>query len=208
MKVIVYSIGRSGSTLIEQITSAHSDVKVRHSHTKVQNYLRRKMIVPYRDFRSVLVSYWRTSADIPMEALAHGRKMRREEILDYTKRITDNVLVMEDNLHRNGHSLVLKYEEFYNDFEFLFDEIGGYINRPYTQNKRADLRDKFNIQSNRKRAEKLSNFGQWDKDGIHGGHVLTGAPDSWRDLVSVEDHEMFNEGLSDVLKRWGYSTLW
>ncbi len=208
MKVLVYSIGRCGGTLVEQIAGAHSDIEIRPSHTIVRNLLRRKMIVPYRDFRSVLVSHWRTSAGVSMEELGRGRKMSKEEISHYTNVIVDKVAVMEDNLRRNEHALVLKYEEFFNNFEFLFNEIGSYLNRPYNKIQRKELDEKLSINANRKLAEKISTFEQWDRDGTNGNHVWTGEVNSWRSLVAAEDHKMFNSGLKDVLKRWGYSTLW
>lgn len=204
-KVIVYSTGRCGTTLVSQILSGLPNITVRPSHTLVRNIRRRKMIVPYRDFRDVLVSQWRVKNDISKEEIDSGRRMTSSELEEMLVFMEEQIRIMEKNVRSNPHCLLLKYEQFYNDFEFLYDRIESYLGQSYSVDLREHLSTKFSLKANESRASQMDSFEKWDDNGIHGHHILTGKEKTWMGLIAPSDYQTLNNGLAKSLEDWGYS---
>lgn len=204
MKVIQYSVGRSGSTLVTQIVNALDGVEVRATHIYRRNLLNRKMIIPFRDFRDVLVSKWRANEEVPSEDLFAGRKMTRADLDKWLPVVADSVRVLNRTVKSNPHALLLQYEKFVDDYDYIFDRVEVYLGKTYTPELKAELKERFSLAANKRRSEQLESFTQWDEQGIHGKHVFTGEIGTWKKVIGQENHALVNHFLGADLSRWGY----
>lgn len=207
MQILHITPGRSGSTFITQILKQlYGEDNVLATH----NYIdagERKVVLTVRDFRDVLVSWWRTHSNLLPEELENGRKMAPNEIVKFTKDISLTIGALNKAADVNPDALVLRYKEFYpNNFDYLFAQFDAFFGEISDEDKQA-VRDKFSFDKNIERQKKYKYFvDHIDNEGIHGNHMYKGTIGGWKELVNPEDYQLVNDGLAAHLKRWGYTS--
>lgn len=71
-----------------------------------------------------------------------------------------------------AHCLVLKYENFQNDFDFIFDKLETFFDIVIQVDLRNKLKSSYNIDEVDKRVQILQNFSEYDPiTNWHGKHI-------------------------------------
>lgn len=159
------------------------------------------VIIPNRDFRSALAS-----------------QMRKRGITPTTTTIMkiyqDLFLVMYRERHKyttifpnQEDVLVLDYRKFFGDLNYLMDELKRFLEINITDEQRLVIHQKFSIDTNRQIAQKMNNWSQVDTDsGIHGRHIGTGEPESWKTFFPPELHEFVTQLMWSELVAYKWET--
>jgi hypothetical protein len=183
-----------------------------------------RMIGTYRDFRDVVVSYWRvkkqsgrrfdsdkdTPADAPAPkptSLKDLGQMTAQELTLHVPWVSKQIEILDRyRATRNPDAtLWLRYEMFVNNFDWLLDQLATFLHINMPACIRRALYSEFNIAANRRRSHQLSDFDEFDPESmIHGYHVLDGKVGGWTRFVPRELRKRMTEGLRDPLERYGY----
>ena len=158
-----------------------------------------------RDFRDILVSNWRVINDISLEEIDSGRKPTDTEIKTQINRTIfyiEEFYKMVD--YYENQATIIKYEDFYNDHNYLYDVLEKYLEINISIELRKNLSEKYSMKANKERADKFDSFRKWDESGIHGNHVHKGKVGVWRELIEKHHHTIVNNALKRHLERWGY----
>lgn len=207
--ILQYSIERSGSTLVTQmLMKLFPTIKIRKTHTFNDN-INYPIVSTYRDFRDVMVSQWRVSEDISLEDLDNGRIMCADEVKKFLKILISRI---DEFNHMyevyNTNLIVLQYEKFINNYDYIFDELECFFNTTFDAQLRHEIIQYTNLDINIERAQKFKSFHNknWDKTTlIHGLHIYKrGQPGVWKQLVPSDQYEYVNSYLKKYLIQWGY----
>lgn len=162
-------------------------------HTAGLDELHLGVIIPNRDFRSALASQMRKRGIIPT-------------IATITKIYRDLFLIMYRERHKyttvfpnQEDVLILDYRKFFGNLDYLMNELERFLEIDITDVQRSEVHQKFSLDVNSRIAKRMSNWNQMDTEsGIHGKHIGTGQPESWKTFFPPELHEfvtklMWNE---------------
>ncbi len=209
-RIIQYSMERSGSTLITQVLrQLFPKSKVHKTHGFVREAEDVPIVTTVRDFRDVMVSGWRVHKDIPLEDLENGRQIDLNEMDKYL----DVIITRAKTLNRmceaySDNLIVLQYEKFIHDYDYIFDKLEVFFNTSFKKNLRQNIKRYSSLEENTKRSLKFQSFhnGNWDKKTlIHGLHIYkNGQHGVWKDLIPASQHEFVNSSLKSYLEQWGY----
>jgi len=101
--------------------------------------------------------------------------------------------------------VLLRYEEFYCDFDVIFDAIAGALGIEIGPEVRADIGGRYTLERNRERAAKFADFNEFDADGIHGDHIGPVLPGSWMDTVPAWGWDQVEMVCDPIAKEWDYA---
>lgn len=157
------------------------------------------VIIPNRDFRSALASQMRKRGIVPTVATI-------------TKIYKDLFSVMYRERHRyttdfpnQEDVLVLDYRKFFCNLDYLMDELERFLEIDITAAKRSEIHKRFSLNSNKSISKKMNNWNQMDTEsGIHGRHIGTGEPESWKTFFTTELHEFVTELMLSELTAYGW----
>jgi len=192
-RIIQFGPGRTGTTLIWQILNLLFN-NVEKSHVFVDDpdaY----HVVTYRDFRDALLSHMRVVS---------------EEVnpinIDLSYRGHYQKILLELDKYTNVHykTLYLKYELFYNDYDYIFNKLEIFLDIQIPKEKRDKITKYVSIEQNKKRQEKFNSFSEHDPNThIHGEHIFHPEPGQWKKL-NDENRIALNRTVNYNLKKWGY----
>ena len=148
-----YGMPRSGSTILVRIIyGLFGYAKTETAHELIR--ILEPKIITYRDFRDITTSYWRiTSGEYNDKGDLTNIPTKEDVISHATKTIGQiNVLNSVDNYcsSNNVPVLYLRYEDFWNDYTYLFDAIQNFIQVPIETSVREELTAKINIKTSKK----------------------------------------------------------
>ncbi len=200
MHIIFFGPGRTGSTLVYNILKdlGFSIVKQHQllSHTKPDKT--HKFISCIRDLRDVLASRARIYKIKYSDKTIHS-------IITQMKRIGLDDLIKF--VEQKKPILVLKYELFWNNYDYIFDELERFLDITIDKNKREMIKNKRNVDAMKKIASNFKSFKQYDiHTNIHGDHISqnNGAPGSWIKNIPVEYHDLVSKELKYPLELFEY----
>lgn len=206
-KVVLFGPGRTGSTLVYNVLRDLEGVDVEKRHNLTPKQIHQRLapntlfISTIRDWRDVLCSRARIY-DTPITA---------ESIQSIAKEMNNTGLGaltgMLSNPALKGKVLVLRYEDFWNNYDALFDSLESGLGCTIGPEKRAELKAKHNVNAVKKIADRFDGFAQYDKvTQVHGNHISdnNGQPDAWRKVIAPELHPVINKALAVPLKFYGY----
>lgn len=113
---------------------------------------------------------------------------------------------LPDLIHR-PKTLILKYEEFYQKFDFLFDQLDGFFGVTTTVATRDAFHRQFAASRVKQRADQLGRFDQFStNDHIHGRHVSErlGQPGGHMDFLNAASVEKIRTAFAWHFKYFGY----
>lgn len=208
MKVHHYSVGRSGCTFISQLlVGIFSLENLSAGHTPYSLEPGQPLVISVRDFRDVVLSFWRVQNDISFLDIERGRQATLEEIkpqINLVKLAVANDL--NPTFKDNDNILLLKYEEFVPDkFDFIFAEFENFFDISINKKKRKELQLAYSFKRNKYKASKMDSFKKYDKEAIHGLHLHKGEVGGWKSLLLTEHHQSLNDILKQELLDWNYS---
>lgn len=159
------------------------------------------VIIPNRDFRSVVASQMRKRGIIPTVATI-------------TKIYRDLFLIMYRERHKYTtifpnpkDVLILDYRKFFGNLDYLMDKLELFLEINITDTQRLEIHQKFSLGANRKIANRMNNWDQMDTEsGVHGKHIGTGKPDSWKTFFPSELHEFVTKLMWSELVAYGWES--
>lgn len=167
----------------------------------------------YRDFRDCVMSVWRVeTADIDITDEKNMVRIHDRELQKHISTLKRRI--MDLNRFKVGwpdeRVLLLKYEDFYKNYNLVFDGILNKINTlndlnlNIPEDVRNDIIEEWSRSNVRKMQSKFNSFQEWDtNNNIHGNHVSTGES-AWKQYLHEQDHEELTDIFKDDLIKWGY----
>jgi hypothetical protein len=197
LEVVCYGVVRSGSTLVYQLISGICPAGVAKTHRYSPH--RVKTVASYRDFRDVTVSLWRAA-----DPTHCNRRMTSDEVEHYAGRCARHASVL-DRFCERGDVCLLRYEEFVKDPENIFSSLKTSFGMAVPETRIQELARQYSLAENRRRADALGTFSRHDPGSqIHGNHIFTGEPGTWRQFVETSDQAVMQTLLNPWLTRYNY----
>ena len=219
--IISAGIPRSGSTQIYQmLCEIHPTIAVIKTHHFLFEEKWTKAVVTYRDFRDVIISIWRVE-QTKRNGYTEVEKMKEET--HFTQIINGKMTDLETEtiayrvkehvkqglypywLLKSPNVLILQYEMFFNNYEYLFKQLERFFKCEIKLSLRDKIMTKTNMEANRKRASQLAGFSEYNPETqIHGAHVYKGEIGFWKKFMSKKQIQIANDILEKELKEFGY----
>jgi hypothetical protein len=205
-KVIQFSVGRSGSTMIWQILKLlFRDVSKAHDKEMREVYSNSEepLVITCRDPRDVTISLIRVQHfvnnnegicdKINKKVLSRfaTEVKKRESRLDYWCK------------NYTGPKLMLQYEKFYNNYDFIFSKLESFFSIKITSKTKERIIEQTSVSKNITRQEKLATFSDHCSiSHIHGNHINYPDPGSHKLLLGLEDQKFLNHFLEQEIRSW------
>lgn len=198
-KIVQYSLPRTGSTLIWNILKLYSENPLKvHSKSELEHPLKKyRFIVSMRnplDITCSIISVLNLSFN------EHGLNQAINKIKSHNFNHLIEILENQD-------SLCLKYEEFYNNYDFAFENIDCFLNQKISNEKKIHFKNEFSLSKVRKISQSQKSFGQYDSvTKIHGNHLskMNGKIDSYQDYLSEEMICFLRSELKEYIQYFNY----
>lgn len=157
------------------------------------------IVIPIRDFRSALASQMRKRGIKPTKS---SIRIMYENLF----------LVMYREMHKYktifpnpNDVLVLDYHKYFGDMDYLIEQLKSFLQIDVTEEQKAHIRENFSIEVNKNISTRMHNWSEMDtSSGIHGRHIGTGEPESWKTFFSTELHEFVTELMRSELTAYGW----
>ncbi len=194
--IIQFSPIRSGSTLVYNILREFSNVRKTHNISVKNGQL---YVITYRHPYNCIIS----------SLLRNEKKINslniKSEISEYLKNGGKNLLE-NDLLKKN--ILLLQYEEFFNNYEVIYNKLENFLNINIDENKKIELSKKYHITNVKKMTNKYKTFKEYDKTThLHGKHIseYDGQTD-YKKILSENDIYVLkeNKSLNEIIKKFIY----
>jgi hypothetical protein len=204
--IIQFGPYRSGSTFMFQyLKQLFPDKKILKLHGYDKTDV--PVVITVRDFRDCVASYWRIEYPLKIgggKKIEIGKTFMTEEDIDFYSKpyfMQDKILHQYLVSHK---VVVLQYEKFFDNFEYLHDRISNFFDIHIDGSRRANLELSCSLKHNKKFQEKYDNFESYDLDnGIHGDHIFTGMS-IWNEVVPDNLKKYYNDKLQTLLNNWNY----
>jgi len=197
-KIIQFSPPRTGSTLVfnvlREIFPGRRIDKSHNYETKFEKY---PVVVTYRH---------------PLDAMAssiqrYGRTPTDEEIENQIKEFEANSLWDILPIRRHPNVLMLKYEEFYKNYDYIFDALETFFGVTISAEKRREITNRYNIEAVDEQVREYGDFQTYDTvTQLHGRHISTykGGVNYYREFFSPEQIDYLKKVYAKLLAEFGY----
>lgn len=165
--VIQFGPPRTGSTLVWnaiRVLMPNIHIPKRHalSFLQLSPLCRAKIVCTVRDPRDIIVSM------LSVAELSPTKQNIEKTIQQLDPQGIDDAI----RILGRKDTLFLRYEDFVNDFDVLFDSLGSFLGAPHNLELRVSFEKKFNLAEISKRSASLEKFENFDPDDqIHGRHI-------------------------------------
>lgn len=191
--IVIFSPPRTGSILIYNIIKILFDDGWNHiKHTHLFEYhTNNYYIVTYRDFRDSFLSFFRVqNIDINIDTLK-----KQEPLRQYAQ--------LKEYLNK-PNALLLRYESFYNDYDYVFDNFEKFFIIKINDKKREEVYNKINLNKAKEITSNLKDFQDiHGETQLHGEHIYHPEPGYWKEF-DLECQEYITEKLKVYLEEWKY----
>ena len=196
-KILVFSAGRTGSTVVWQSLREIAP-KAEKIHTvEMVDYLSDSLdcIIVERDPVTSFLSYVRCE-------VFDGNTQRFLECIAATP-LTDLVNIYKGKLSAveyvkekyKGRTLLLHYDDFNNNYDYLFSQFEKFLNISIDEADRKKIIKKTDRNSNLKTQSTLTDFNSTDPDtSIHGNHIATFSEDQYS-FINLESQAILRKAL-------------
>ena len=201
----MFGVSRSGGTFIYNIIH-----EIFNGNIQTQSHdfftTDRKVIATYRDFRDSTVSWWRM-VDGEFDNEDNKKTMSIIDIVLFAVRMRGRINELDKMKahYLEEQILFLRYEDFFNNFDFIFHKIEKFLDIKITPELKETIVQKYNLSAQKKESEKFEDFQYYDQvRQIHGHHIMNGRPQTWMKLTDPKHYFLLNYILKDALNFWGY----
>jgi hypothetical protein len=218
-EIIVFSATRTGSTLIWQCLNEIFE-KVHKVHPSAEadfeflsKLLRKELpcVIIERDPVESFLSKLRVDISLNGDTVKKFLLCIKEEmdnyvgtteglkkfcpyINSYLMELT-NVQHIKDNY--KGEMLVLDYNKFFNNHDFIFEEFENFFEIQIPTEVKDRIVEKTNLSANEKIQGQFKDFNSYcEKSHIHGEHILSGEPDFYKSIVGAINYSKLRSVLS------------
>ena len=166
-EIIQFGMIRSGSTLVYNLLiDLFPQKKIYKTHrypSKFQQFLNVPIVCTFRDPLDIICS----------SIKRYNLQPSKEVINNQVRELELNGLNAFIELDRNySNKLILSYEKFRGNFNFIFDELEIFFKITIDIDKRTDLKNKYSISAVKKKVSKFKTFQEFDKQSqFHGSHI-------------------------------------
>lgn len=213
--IVSYGFPGSGSTLIWQILEfLLGNVKKTASCPIYRDNT--YVVATVRDFRDIVCTYLaRTNMAVSRENIDRlvSSVAQAEGVFAELDLVTDTWK------EADGKILWMRYEDFFNNYDYIFERVTGFLQRPISAEEKREVVARFNHESNRARAQKAASLTAVDEDkdwlemeyhsyvvgGINAKHITSdGTPGKWRRIIPEDLHDYVTELLLEPLEKFAY----
>jgi hypothetical protein len=197
--IIQLGVPRSGSTLVFNLLRAiFSERHIKKVHSLNGKESTYPIVATYRHPLDVMASFFQcqnlevTDAELKTRVI----ELHRNGILDVLKvRDLPNVLA-------------LRYERFFDNFDYLFDKLEKFFNINVCDDLRANLKERYNVHNVKEALmPKGKDFFHWDKmTRLHGQHIsrFNGKSYYYDEIFSQEQVAYLKTGFANYMAEMGY----
>lgn len=197
--ILQFSPPRSGSTLVYNILrELFPRHRIEKCHTLYGRNLASPIVATYRNPVDIVASLLLVSNSSMTDA-----NIREQCILLNTQGIWDLLTI-----RNRSNLLLLRYEDFVDNFDVLFNGIENYFQIEIPHEKRKELSAKYNRKSVQAIAERYDDFSQYDSNTqFHGRHIsrYNGAPNFASQVLSDEQWNNVARYFSLFMEEMNYS---
>lgn len=203
--IIQLSYPRSGSTVVYQnlkeiftnVIKAHS-LDIINNCSRYNKNLSFTNVITIRDLRDSFASLLRITDNYKIVLSLKEPKFNQiPSFLCSVNLVLDFI--------KKPNTLVLKYENFWNDQSIILSEIEKYFKIELPLDFKEYLLEKTSIKTNSEIANKFKNFEQFDAETfIHGKHIYHPQPDFWKKFIPLQHHNYFTKLFFNELNQLGY----
>jgi len=206
--VVQYSMPRTGSTLIRRILyNVFPEYEQPSQHPPGQYSDLDILIISCRHPLDVFVSMIRANG-------ADGKRISNGTLDNYLPDLERQYRQYAHDMSKfKGYKLKLKYEKFWNNYDYVFDELENFFNdtlgfkyhKPVeiSKEKRTNIKKICGIKNTKKIQDTLKNFDDVDnKTKIHGNHIATPEPFNYKKILTDTQIAFLEERLHEPLEEW------
>lgn len=203
---------RSGSTFLLNVFRhifGRNNIIIDHKLKRVNP----PNVVVFRDLRDSVLSLARihdkmkTKEKLPVPLDSIKTKQGIDKILAFS-----NVKYLLESSSaccaqsKRKNILILRYEDFNNNYAYLFETIEGFFKIKINQQKRKEIIQKTNVEHFKKIQQNLPDFSTFDKTTkIHGNHIHKGEIGGWKKMITNKSvQEYYTLKLNKQLSCLGY----
>jgi hypothetical protein len=194
--IIQFSPPRTGSTLLWNV--------MRQSFPKYQIYKQHGLTQAQFDSDVPIVSSIRNPLDVIVSSLERYRLEATDENvraqLSEMERFGMNKV---SGLQQRANTLILQYECFYNNFDYLFQRLEVFFSEPIPHAVRTKIECEFSLENVERKSLRLGDFCNYDKvDNIHGRHISKsrGVPGQYRQVLSSVQIALIRERFHEIFR--------
>ena len=198
-KIIQFGPVRSGSTLVYNLLrDIFPNCDVRKTHNIEKNPSTKYIVSTYRNPLDIMASIYHIHDQVPtLDTI-------RQKIFF----MKNNGLVDFFNIIDNDKVLKLKYEDFYNNYNYIYDKFEAYFKIKIDSEQRVFFDKKYKINNIKEMVKEYNSFDYFD--GIthwHGNHISphNGAPNAYDKLFNNEEIEFMKKGIGDIINKLDYN---
>lgn len=200
-EIVLFSAGRTGSTFIYQILKKIFGDRVIKTHEGEMraNYFNSDLdcVITERDVVDAFLSRLRV-----VRSKGHGDDFLKKlsddkylfsEIGNY-KRELDYVDFVKSNY--KGRLLCLYYEDFFNNYDFIFNKLESFFDISISDASKLDIIHSTSRKANIERQKRMDSFLEHDPEThIHGCHIFSNKICYSKDLIGEEKYSMIYKTL-------------
>lgn len=196
MKIGQISPIRSGSTLVYNILKElFPNIQIDKDH----NFLNSN------NYTHVIATIRHPFDSIISSVKCFGKEINDENILKFTDDYLNNggnEMEMMDDL------IILKYEEFYKDYNIIYDKLELCFNIQIPKEQRNYINNKYNINKVIEITKQYKDFYEYDKNThFHGNHISTTLGESiYKSILTNKQKNgiMSNVKILNIMKKYNY----
>jgi len=207
--IIACGVPRSGSTLVWQIllrALPHRKVVKTHpaSWTPVEcDFIVGSIRHPYDNASSCFRS--RVVGDDGDGITVKGTK---KGLVQELRMLTNNYNALRMLINKYpGKVVVLHYENFFNNFDVVFDMIEQRLSIPIHPKVRKEIKKDCSFEMNQKRSFSNIKGTEYQRTKINPSHVGNGIPGTWKSFIPRWGYDVMKKWCDPLCKEWGYEEL-
>jgi hypothetical protein len=198
-EIIQFSPPRSGSTLIFNILREVFPTKdIRKQHNYKYNISQCPVVISYRHPLDCIAS------SIQRYGLSPTDEVIKNQIVEFEKNGISDILKVKNK----QNVLMIRYEEFVNDFDNIYNSIDDFFGTEISFEKRRVLTNRYQIENIEKIVESKNTFTEYDEiTHWHGKHIsrYKGKPYYYQDFFQNDQIEYLKQVYRKYLTEFDYT---
>ena len=98
--------------------------------------------------------------------------------------------------------VILRYEEFFNNFNVVYDMLLSRLNISVSSKLRKQIDEECSLEANRRRS--YSKRTEWETTRIGSCHVGIGTPGMWKLFIPLWGYDLIQKWCDPLCKEWDY----
>ena len=198
-EVIQFSPPRTGSTLVWNALKLY--VNDPHKTHLVKDV--------HELSKSLIVSTIRNPFDMVCSSILRYERTFNEQSVQETIQMFEsynfNILL---SLTEKNNCLILKYESFYNNYDFLFNELNYFLKNNISTREILSFKNEFSVNRVLEKVSHLKKFGNYNRENLfHGKHIgpNNGAPNSYEKYLNEDMKNQIKKSFKDIFSYFKYN---